>query len=158
MPTTVICAFLVAVLGASPLLAQDWEAVRALPSDARVRIQEQGADGNRLRGRIVAVEHAQLTLQVRDRSIVVPKMSIGRVEVERRDSLWNGLLIGAVISAVMRVAFAGEACSRTKDPQCTLQGIAVGAGAGAFIDSRFSGHRVIYDAASPTATLLRVSF
>ena len=158
MRTTIISAFLISGLSAPPLLAQDWEAVRTLPSDAHVRIQEQGADGNGLRGRIVEVQDAQLTLQIRDRSIIVPRISIGRVELERRDSLWNGLLIGAVISAVMRVAFADEACSRTKDPQCTLQGIAVGAGAGAFIDSRFRGHRVIYDAASAPLTFLRVSF
>ena len=158
MRTVITVVSLISCLCASPLLAQDWGAVQSLPPDAIVRIEEQAVGGNRVRGRIVSVEDAQLTLRVRDNPIVIPRTSIARIELERRDSLWNGLVLGAVFSAVMRVAFADEACSRTKDPGCTLQGIAVGAGLGALIDSQFKGRRVIYDAAQPPVTFLRVSF
>jgi len=90
--------------------------------------------------------------------IAIPRASIRRLDHERRDPLWNGIVLGAVFSLVMRVAFAGEACARAKEPLCTIQGTLVGAGLGAFIDYQIKGHRVIFVAPQPAVTLLRVSF
>jgi len=153
-----IAGLLLFCLAPLPLAAQDWAAVQALPVDTPVRVEEQGGRGDRLRGRIATVGDAQLTLLVRGKPIAIPRASIRRVDHERRDSLWNGIVLGAVFSLAMRVAFAGEACARAKEPSCTIQGTLVGAGLGAFIDYQIKGHRVIFVAPQPAVTLLRVSF
>ena len=153
-----IAGLLLLCLSLSPLHAQDWTAVQALPADTPVRVEELSGRGHRLHGRLATVEDAQLTLLVRGRPIVIPRDSIGRLERERRDPLWNGIMLGAAFSLAMRVAFAGEACARTADPQCTIQGTLAGAAIGAFIDYQIKGHRVIYVAPPPTVTFLRMSF
>jgi hypothetical protein len=104
------------------------------------------------------VEDAQLTLLVRGKQVAIPRAAIGRVESERRDPLWNGLILGAVLSLGMRAAFSGETCSRSPEPFCTIKGTVVGAGIGAFIDFQIKGHRVIYDARPSGVALLRVRF
>ncbi len=145
-------------LSTPPLQAQDWSAVLALPPDTTVRIKEQAGRGGEIQGRISVVENEQLTLLVRGKPIVITRSSIRGIERERRDSLWNGILIGAVFSLVMRVAFADEACARTRDPQCTFRGTAIGAGFGAFVDHMITTRRVIYTAPGATGALLRVRF
>jgi hypothetical protein len=154
----VIAALFVLSVSTPPLQAQDWTAVLALPTDTTVRIKEQGGQGNELQGRITIVENEQLTLLVRGKPIVITRSSIRRIERERRDSLWNGIVLGAVFSLVMRVAFADEACARTRDPQCTIKGTAIGAGLGAFVDHLITTRRLIYTAPEATGALLRVRF
>jgi hypothetical protein len=154
----VIAALPLLCLPLSPLHAQDWTAVQTLPADTPVRVEEVSRPGHRLHGRLATVEDARLTLLVRGKPIVIARASIGRVERERRDPLWNGMMLGAALSLAMRVAFAGEACARTADPQCTIQGTLVGAALGAFIDYQIKGHRLIYVAPPPTVTFLRMSF
>jgi hypothetical protein len=140
---------------ASPVWAQDWAAVGALPVDTPVRVVSQSGQ---VHGRISIVEDTQLTVLTRGKPIVIPRSAIVRLEHERRDPLWNGMLIGALASLAMRVAFAGEACSRTPEPRCTVQGILVGTGLGAFIDYQIRRYPVIYAAPAPSLTLLRWSF
>ena len=140
---------------ASPAGAQDWTAVMTLPADARVRVVSQ--DG-RVHGRVSSVDDAQLTVIARGTPIAIPRAAIVRLERERRDALWNGLIIGALASLAMRVAFGSEACSRTPEPRCTLQGVLVGTALGAFVDYQVTAHPVIYAAPAPSITLLRRSF
>jgi hypothetical protein len=155
MDKAIITAVLLFCLSASPLLGQDWTAVQALPADTPVRVLAQGG---RVDGRISVVDDTQLRLIARGKPVVIPRAAVVRVEQERRDPLWNGLLIGALASLGLRLAFGGEACSRTPDPRCTVQGLLVGAGLGAFIDHQIRRHPVIYDASQPTVMLLRWLF
>ena len=104
----IIAGLLLLCLRPLPLAAQDWAAVQALPVDTPVRVEEQGGRGGQLRGRIATVGDAQLTLLVRGKPIVISRASIRRLDHERRDPLWNGIVLGAVFSLAMRVAFAEE--------------------------------------------------
>lgn len=155
MNRAVIAPLFLLCLTASPLSAQDWAAVQALPADTPVRIVAQAGG---LHGRISVVEETQLTVIARGKSIVIPRAAIVRLEQERRDKLWNGMLLGALASLGMRVAFGTEACSRTPEPRCTIQGLSVGAGLGAFIDHQIKAHPVIYQSPQSTSTFLRWSF
>lgn len=155
----ILILFLVFSLPSVRLLAQDWGAVQALAVDTPVRIGELGGRGGQLRGRIRAVEDAQLTVLVKGKPIVVPRSSIGRIEREERDSIWNGVIIGAGVMLVLRAfgGLTGEGCLGRKEPHCTLAGVAMGAAFGALIDYENKKRTVIY-VSGPTVTLLRLSF
>jgi hypothetical protein len=142
----------------SPLFAQDWTAVQALPSDTPVRVEELGGKDGHVEGRIQRVDDAQLILLVRGKPIVIPRALIGRIEQRRSDPVWEGMIFGALYAIAMRVAFSGEACSRSSDPYCTIAGIGVGAAIGSFIDYQVPARREIYRAPPTPVTLMRLSF
>jgi hypothetical protein len=82
-----------------------------------------------------------LTLLVEGQERLFPTVGIGRIE--KRDSRWNGALIGAVPGALMGLMAAGASCS----PRCgrdvplgALINGAIGAGIGALIDSQIDGY------------------
>jgi hypothetical protein len=82
-----------------------------------------------------------LTLLVDGQERLIPAAGVGRVE--KRDSRWNGALIGAVPGALMGMMAAGASCS----PHCgrdvplgALINGAIGAGIGALIDSQIDGY------------------
>jgi hypothetical protein len=153
-----LAGMLLVGVSASPLFAQDWTAVQALPRDTSVRVEELGGRGGHVEGRLHAVDDAQLTLLVRGKPVAIPKVSIGRIEQRRRDPVWEGMIFGAIYAIAMRIAFSSEACSRSKDPYCTIAGIGVSATIGALIDHQIQGRREIYRAAPTPVTLMRLSF
>jgi hypothetical protein len=82
-----------------------------------------------------------LTLLVDGQERLFPAAGVGRVE--KRDSRWNGALIGAVPGVLMGMMAAGASCS----PHCgrdvalgALVNGAIGAGIGALIDSQIDGY------------------
>jgi len=85
-----------------------------------------------------------LTLLVDGQERLIPAAGVGRVE--KRDSRWNGMLIGAVPGALMGTMVAGLSCS----PHCgrdipigALFYGAIGGGIGALIDSQIDGYSSI---------------
>ena len=105
-------------------------------------------------GRLLRLSPEALTLLIRGREQVMPLNRIGRVE--RRDSLWNGMLVGAVPSALLGMAAAGASCSPScgRDVPLVALGVgAVGAGIGALIDFSIHGYSIIdgQSLASPNA-------
>jgi hypothetical protein len=85
-----------------------------------------------------------LTLLVHGQERLIPASGVGRVE--KRDSRWNGMLIGAVPGALIGLMGAGASCS----PHCgrdvpiaALINGAIGAGIGALIDSQIDGYSSI---------------
>jgi hypothetical protein len=105
-------------------------------------------------GRLLRLSPEGLALLVGGQEQVIPRNSIGRIE--KRDSLWNGMLIGVVPSALLGMAGAGASCS----PHCSrdvplgmLVFGAMGAGIGALVDFRIHGYSIIGGAplASPNA-------
>jgi hypothetical protein len=85
-----------------------------------------------------------LTLLVDGQQRLIPTDSVGRVE--KRDSLWNGMLIGAAPGALLGIMAAGASCS----PHCgrdvpigALINGAIGAGIGALIDSQIDGYSTV---------------
>src|SRR6185503_12022983 len=82
-----------------------------------------------------------LTLLVDGQERLFPTAGIGRVE--KRDSRWNGMLIGAVPAALVGMMGAGASCSPHcgRDvPLAALINGAIGAGIGALIDSQIDGY------------------
>jgi hypothetical protein len=158
MVNTALIVLSVLALCGSRVSAQDWPAVQALPPNTPVRITELGGSGREIRGRIGAVDDTQLILLRGNTSVPVPKTSIARIDQERRDPIWEGILIGALSALAMRLAFNSEACARSPDPQCTITGLAVGAAVGGFIDFQIRGYRRVYDAPGTVAALLRLPF
>src|SRR5712691_1856419 len=95
-------------------------------------------------GRLLRLSPEALALLVGGQERVMPLNGVGRVE--KRDSLRNGMLIGAVPSALVGMAAAGASCS----PHCGRDvplGLLVvggmGAGIGALIDFGIHGYSVI---------------
>ena len=85
-----------------------------------------------------------LTLLVDGQERLIPVAGIGRVE--KRDSLWNGMLIGAVPGTVIGMMGAGASCSPHcgRDvPLAALVNGAIGAGIGALIDSQIDGYSAV---------------
>jgi hypothetical protein len=85
-----------------------------------------------------------LTLLVDGRERLIPAESAGRIE--KRDSRWNGMLIGAAPGVLIGMMGAGASCSPHcgRDvPLAALLNGAIGAGIGALIDSQIDGYSTI---------------
>jgi hypothetical protein len=105
-------------------------------------------------GRFLRLSPEGLALLVGGQERVMPLNGVGRVE--KRDSLWNGMLIGAVPSALVGMAAAGASCSPHCNRDISLGLLvfgAMGAGIGALIDFGIHGYSIIdgQPLASPNA-------
>ena len=129
-------------------LAQSTSAAPAEDLSGKVkpgqRIFVTDGNGVQTEGRVRRVARGELTLLVDGHERTFRSGEIGRVE--KRDSLWNGMLIGAVPAALLGGAAAGASCS----PRCSrdvplgmLVFGAMGAGLGALIDAGVGGYSVI---------------
>ena len=100
--------------------------------------------GVQTEGRLLAFSPQELALLVDGHKLVLPASQIGRVE--KGDSLWNGMLIGAVPFALFGGAAVGASCS----PRCgrdiplgmVIWGT-IGSGIGALVDSRVRGYSIL---------------
>ncbi len=93
-------------------------------------------NGVQTAGRLLNLAPEGLTLLVGAQERLIPRGGVGRIE--KRDSLWNGMLTGGAVSAGLVGMIAGAACSSDcggfELPVTVFYG-AVGAGIGALIDS-----------------------
>lgn len=116
-------------------------------------------DGARFRGRVASVSAASLRLSLPDgapRDFLPADVSAIRV----RDPLWNGLLIGGGVSALMAGMINDAGCiSPNVDPLGCQKasrgaGIAASAGMGAAIGAGIDAlhHRRVYNGARPAGT------
>jgi hypothetical protein len=100
--------------------------------------------GVQTEGRLLAFSPQELALLVDGHKLVIPASQIGRVE--KGDSLWNGMLIGAAPFALFGGSAVGASCS----PRCgrdiplgmAIWG-AIGSGLGALVDSRVRGYSIL---------------
>ena len=95
-------------------------------------------------GRLQRISSEGLALLVDGQERMIPSSDVGRVE--RRDSPWNGMLIGAVPSALLGMASGGASCSPRCGRDIPLGGLvvgAIGAGIGALIDFGIHGDSII---------------
>jgi hypothetical protein len=101
-------------------------------------------NGVQIGGRLLRLSPEGLALLVGGQERVIPQNSIGRTE--KRDSLWNGMLIGAVPTALVAMAAAGASCSPHCDRDVPLGMLvfgAMGAGIGALIDFGIHGYSIV---------------
>src|SRR5687768_14746774 len=126
--------------------AQTWEQLQAQPKPVTVRVYEAAGKGwSYADGELLLVKDDELTILRGRRPIVIPKAVISKVETRRRDSVWDGMVIGALVNTLMGTLLGGwQGCTNTSE--CALAGIGVGAGFGALIDWRIVGHRTVYKA------------
>jgi uncharacterized membrane protein len=100
--------------------------------------------GVQTEGRLLRFSPAELRLLVDGTERVIAPSGIGRIE--KRDSLWNGMLIGAVPFALLVGAAAGTNCEPICGevvPIAMLLGGVIGAGGGAFADWRIQGYSIV---------------
>lgn len=108
--------------------------------DARV----QTADGTRLKGKVMDFDGD--VLQIDGQSLSLNDGDVRRIEVQQRDPLTNGALIGLGAG----VAFVGLACAGSAgcDAEIAAVGVlfygAVGAGIGALVDSLRKPYTTVY--------------
>jgi ElaB/YqjD/DUF883 family membrane-anchored ribosome-binding protein len=102
-------------------------------------------DGKRVRGTLASVDRNHLRLATAGREIDIRTDQVRKIETRRRDSLWNGLLIGAGVGAALGlIPDYYDDCEECHD---SLYGsIAAGAGVGLLIDALRSSRRVVYEA------------
>lgn len=115
-------------------------------------------DGGRFRGRVASVSAASFRLSLPDgapRDFLPADVSAIRV----KDPLWNGLLIGGGVSALMAGMLNDAGCIEPyASPGCKkvsrAAGIAVTAGVGAVIGAGIDAlhHRRVYHGARPART------
>jgi hypothetical protein len=147
---------------------QDWASVQALPHSAEVIVRELGGRSGLVRGKFLLASETEMTVLKGGRPVVIPRIAIARVDQIRRDPVWDGALLLALISlATHAVAvFAGERCEATPEPHCAMRSVAVSAGVGALIDWGIDDDRTIYRAPMAvrsaqgrrTLTLWRLTF
>jgi hypothetical protein len=94
-------------------------------------------NGVQTTGRLLHLAPEGLTLLVGGQERLVPRGGVGRIE--KRDSLWNGMLIGGAVTGGLFGMVAGATCSEYECgdlilPVTAFYG-AIGAGIGALIDS-----------------------
>jgi hypothetical protein len=163
-----LCFLVIPTLGHAQTSGHDWASVQALPSEVRVVVRELGGRGGHVSGKFLIAGETEMTVLKGGRPVVIPKIAIARVDQVRRDAVWDGAALLALISlATHAVAvFAGESCEATPEPHCTIRSVAVGAGIGALIDFGIDDDRVIYRAPRAShsaqrrsaATFLRLTF
>jgi hypothetical protein len=114
-------------------------------------------NGTQVGGRFLRYSPHELALLVDGRNRVIPSDGIGRIE--KRDPLWNGMLIGAVPAALVGMAAAGASCSPDCGRDVTLGMLAfgaIGAGVGALIDFGIHGYSIIDGEPLASSDALRV--
>jgi hypothetical protein len=160
MQFTPLCAVAVAVVidapAATPAMAQ--EPVPATPVATRegepVVVRTDGPRET-LRGRLVSFDETSLTIELpaeaqggaaAGRRLTLPVTRLRRVDVVKRDPIWNGAVLGAVFLAVC----ASTWCQQGLDKPSTARDVILAAGMGALvfggIDALWIERRTIYEA------------
>lgn len=102
--------------------------------------------GEVLRGVVLEAAQGVLRVRIDDRGVDVPMDDVRRLDVEVRDSLTNGTLIGAAAFGLWCALICGQGLDSGDDlPRALLANTALGAALGAFVDSKMSSRRVVYE-------------
>ena len=106
--------------------------------------------GTKTRGLLTGLSESELRLTADGREQTFTVEDLAEVRVQHKDSLWNGILIGAAAgSAYLIFLVATDWCS-DEGPNCgggyawSAAFIAIGAGAGAAIDVARKGQITVY--------------
>jgi hypothetical protein len=113
--------------------------VRAEAGDAasreRVAVVLRGSNRT-IRGTLVALDAGELRLRVDGKPVALPLSQIVRADVEVRDSLKNGALLGAAYLVACAIWWCGQGLDEPVDlPLAIVANAAAGALAGAGIDA-----------------------
>jgi hypothetical protein len=148
-----LLAVAVSMLTAAPAGAQepvksfDLLNTRLKPGDT---VWVTDAQGREIRGKVIGLSPASLQLEAGGATRELAAEGVGVIKAQPKDSLRNGVLLGALIG------FAGGAVSCAANPQCiddeggpgvtvglALVGAAAGAGIGAAVDAAVKGPKLV---------------
>jgi hypothetical protein len=133
-------------LASTTARAQTWTDLQAVPKETPVRIFDAAGKGwTYVDGRLLLVKDDELTILRGRRAFVIARPIISKVETRRRDSLIEGIVIGALVNIVLGGAAGGwQGCA--SGSSCVIAGITSGAALGALVDWRIVGRRTVYKA------------
>lgn len=137
-----LCVILVAAIAPGPALAQTDLTLVDRYRGAVVYLTPRASD--EVLVRVVSAEPDTLVALVGGVERSFPRAEIAKVSVRGRDSLKNGLLIGAGAGALMGGLSCQGGSSTCSVAGATVAGAAVFAALGAWLDHRREGRVVIY--------------
>jgi hypothetical protein len=147
-----VCVFAAGLAG--PVAAQEggdmWVRLEAARGQT---VSVENMSGTKTTGTLLQVEAESLSVAVGGTEARLDRDRVRRVTSERRDSVKNGFIMGAVVGAGMA---AGSSC-HVRDRKCgngaraafIALGAAIWAAIGGSIDSSFSKQVTLYEASSP---------
>jgi hypothetical protein len=128
------------LLSATAAQAQTWHELQAVTVGTELFIQDQ--QERHAEGLLQSIEDAQLTITRAAHVYPIERDRIARVQVRKRDPLWNGMLIGLVYAVASHVAFGGGAWSGRE----TVWNYAGSVGVWALLDLSHTAKRTVYRA------------
>ena len=127
-----------------------------LKAGDEVRVTDTG--GATTQGTVIDLSGRGLNLTVDGRSRTFAEATIRQLGKRRRDSPWNGVLIGAAIGTAAGAITKARNCGATDcgegglvDPGFYFIGAAAGAGVGALVDGAIKKFDVVFTAPPPGA-------
>jgi hypothetical protein len=102
-------------------------------------------DGEQTEGQFIRVTPEAIIVSVKGAERTIPADTVHRID--RRDSVWNGAIIGGAVLGLPGMAGAGASCSPNCGSAMTGAAIvfgAIGAGIGALVDRGISGRSPVY--------------
>ena len=154
-PPTLCALGLVIFVAATPATAQESRA--SAPGDfagERVTVTLEGPKQS-LQGRLISFDSATLMVEFPNDArgggpavtrVTVPTGRVRQIDVEKRDSLWNGAVLGGVLWTVCMATWCQQGLNEPAGPAQIIFSGAMGALLGAGIDALSRERQTIYKA------------
>jgi hypothetical protein len=120
-----------------------FDSARQLRSGTTIVVSH--GDGEQTEGQFVRVTPEAIIVSVKGAERTIPADTVHRID--RRDSVWNGAIIGGAVLGLPGMAAAGASCSPNCGSAVTGAAIAfgaIGASIGALVDRGISGRSPVY--------------
>jgi hypothetical protein len=156
-----LLAVLLPIEARAQLVATSFDELRPLLKPGE-RIEITDSNGRLARGRVVELSPAALDVLIREsqsegRDALAAQrrfaeLDIRQIQIEHRDSLWNGTLIGLGTAALPGMATIAYGLQATRDGYTTGPEVAgagliflgIGAGVGALVDASIHGRTTVF--------------
>lgn len=154
---TRICALLtVGVVVAPALTTPSYSQDAPVASGSSVRVLTIST-GEVLRGVVLENTDGRLSLRTGKRRVDVPVEDVRRLDLEVRDSLTEGAVIGAATLGLLCALVCGQGLDSGDLSQAVMTNAVVGAAIGAFLDSRMNARQVVYERSRSASQSRRAS-
>jgi uncharacterized protein YcfJ len=116
------------------------------PADLRSVLVQLKDTATMIKARLVSMDANSVTLLVKNHRTSLPLDRVVRITARRRDSVWNGAVIGALIGGVMCARSCGQGLNSAGELPLAVASAAAGWGAaGAGIDAMNRREEIIYE-------------
>jgi hypothetical protein len=149
-------AFCTALISSVLLLSQAAEA-QDRPRDLESVLVQLDDRATPIKGRLVSLDATIVTLLIKSQRTSLPLDRVVRITARRRDSVWNGAMIGALIGGVLCLRNCGQGLDNGGElPLAVASAAGIWGAAGAAIDAANRREDVLYERASATSGALRL--